>query len=128
VTPLIVPPAPLSAAIEPLIEPATTIPNLKTQAWRHLVLAYDFFRERGDALLAMGMGTGKSLVAIGAVCNLDVDLSRPMRDLIEQAEQQAEAKGGFLDDYSAPLPLELAAVMKVAPMHKVTSRKAPQKR
>jgi SNF2 family DNA or RNA helicase len=70
-----VPPAPLSAATEPLIEPATTIPNLKTPAWRHQVLAYDFLRERGDALLAMGMGTGKSLVAIGAACSLDVDLA-----------------------------------------------------
>jgi SNF2 family DNA or RNA helicase len=52
-----------------------TIPNLKTRPWRHQVAAYEFLARLlqpagGAALLAMSMGTGKSLVTVGAICNL----------------------------------------------------------
>lgn len=54
-----------------------TIPNLKTTPWRHQVAAYEFLLRLlqpagGAALLAMSMGTGKSLVTVGAICNLVV--------------------------------------------------------
>jgi len=59
--------------------PATTIPHLKTHPWKHQVLAYQFLQSvlkptGGCAMLAMGMGTGKSLTTLGAACNLDVNL------------------------------------------------------
>jgi SNF2 family DNA or RNA helicase len=64
---------------KPAQAPPATIPNLKTSPWKHQILAYQFLRsifqpEGGWALLAMGMGTGKSLTTIGAACNLDADL------------------------------------------------------
>ncbi len=65
--------APSVAQPMPLV-PAT-IPNLKTISWRHQVLAYQFLKQQfsapgGSALLAMAMGTGKTHVAVGAICNI----------------------------------------------------------
>lgn len=72
-----VPPAPLVVVPQPqTAQPIiATIPNLKTRAWKHQVLAWQFLQTvlletGGSALLAMGMGTGKSLTTIGAMCNL----------------------------------------------------------
>jgi SNF2 family DNA or RNA helicase len=63
--------------------------NLKTVPWGHQKLAIDFLRkvlhkprpdpfnqrvpDGGGALLAMGMGTGKTLVAESMICNLDIE-------------------------------------------------------
>jgi hypothetical protein len=49
-----------------------------------------------------------------------------LRDLIQQAEAQAEENGQVLSDYSAALPPELAGVMKVAPVSTIVSVKVPQ--
>jgi hypothetical protein len=51
-----------------------------------------------------------------------------LRDLIKQAEQEAKLNGQVLSDYSTALPPELVGVMKVAPVSKIVSIKAPQKR
>jgi hypothetical protein len=51
-------------------------PGLSTRPWRHQVTAYNFCRDHiaegmGGLLLAMGMGTGKSLVACMLALGLD---------------------------------------------------------
>ena len=63
--------------LDPVVVPAAPaiIPNLKTDAWKHQILGYQFLLRLlrpsgGAALLAMSMGTGKSLVSVGAICNL----------------------------------------------------------
>lgn len=43
------------------------IPNLTTEAWLHQRQAYWFALEQQATMLAMGMATGKSLVAIGLI-------------------------------------------------------------
>jgi SNF2 family DNA or RNA helicase len=62
-------PAPTRPPVPP------TIPNLKTTPWKHQVLAYQFMYPilgpaGGAGMLAMDMGTGKSLTTIGEMCNL----------------------------------------------------------
>jgi len=81
------PPRPAALVVAPEVLPVqeaqqpvlTTIPNLKTRPWKHQVLAYSFLqavlhKAGGCAMLAMEMGTGKSLTAIGAACNVDAHL------------------------------------------------------
>ncbi len=59
----------VAAASAPAAEPEIVLPpGLLTRPWRHQVAAYDYCRKqiatgRNGILLAMGMGTGKSLVA-----------------------------------------------------------------
>ncbi len=71
-------PPPLPQAQPPAPPPPPEIPNLRTRPWKHQVLAYNFVLDalarHGGTLLAMGMGTGKSLVAVAAACNLEVSL------------------------------------------------------
>lgn len=75
---------PSAAPAPPIVRPQpqppalVTIPHLKTRPWKHQVLAYQFLQSilvptGGCALLAMGMGTGKSLVATAVMCNLVED-------------------------------------------------------
>ena len=40
------------------------LPGLKTKPWRHQRAAFSFARSKRGAMLAMGMGTGKSLVTV----------------------------------------------------------------
>jgi SNF2 family DNA or RNA helicase len=73
-TPTPIPPPTVLPQQPPPPVPAT-IPNLKTSPWKHQVLAFQFLQPLllptgGAALLAMGMGTGKSLTTIGAMCNM----------------------------------------------------------
>lgn len=75
----LIPPEP---TVQPTAQPAAlaTIPLLKTRPWKHQVLAYNFLlavlkATGGSAMLAMGMGTGKSLTAIGAICNMSANLT-----------------------------------------------------
>lgn len=51
------------------------IPLLKTDAWLHQRQAFAFAREQDACLLAMEMGTGKSLVTVGLVVNQDAQRS-----------------------------------------------------
>ncbi len=67
----------ISAAPLPPQPPAAiqTIPNLKTRSWNHQSLAYQFLQSvlaptGGAAMLAMGMGTGKTLTTTGVMCNM----------------------------------------------------------
>jgi SNF2 family DNA or RNA helicase len=69
---------PVSPVIRAQPPAPAVIPNLNTRPWGHQVLAYRFLQSLllptgGCALLAMGMGTGKSLTAIAAMCNLTGD-------------------------------------------------------
>jgi SNF2 family DNA or RNA helicase len=63
------PQAPVAKPPDPEPEPTVQLPaGLRTTPWRHQAAAYEFCREhiaagRNGMLLAMGMGTGKSLVA-----------------------------------------------------------------
>ena len=74
---LLSPLAPVSPEKLPEPEPVIAPPvGLSTKPWRHQVAAYDFCREHFAAghngiLLAMGMGTGKSLVACMLTLGLD---------------------------------------------------------
>lgn len=69
--------SPVAPVKTPEPEPATILPSgLSTNPWRHQVAAYDFCRAhfaagRSGILLAMGMGTGKSLVACMLTLGLD---------------------------------------------------------
>lgn len=45
------------------------IPNLKTTAWLHQKQAYWFAKDLSGSMLAMGMGAGKTLAAIGLMIN-----------------------------------------------------------
>ena len=62
--------APVGDVKPPEPAPAVALPaGLRTRPWRHQIAAFDFCRELFAAghtgiLLAMGMGTGKTLVAI----------------------------------------------------------------
>lgn len=47
------------------------IPKLKTDAWLHQRQAYTFAKELPSSLLAMDMGTGKSLTAVSLIVNND---------------------------------------------------------
>jgi SNF2 family DNA or RNA helicase len=92
------PPKPVVVEVppQPLI-----IPGLKTRPWRHQVAAWEYLQtlwsgnSRG-AMLAMDMGTGKSLVAVAAAVNLPVDtvlIQCPLRVVDvwpEQFERHAE--------------------------------------
>jgi SNF2 family DNA or RNA helicase len=97
------PAAPVPEEIQPIAQPLlTTIPNLITSPWKHQVLAYRFLQKvlkptGGCAMLAMGMGTGKSLVTLGAACNLDVQLILivcPLR-VVDVWPQQIEKHAGM---------------------------------
>jgi SNF2 family DNA or RNA helicase len=69
--------APTEKQPEPEPEPVVQLPaGLSTKPWRHQAAAYEFCREhiaagRNGLLLAMGMGTGKSLVACMLALGLD---------------------------------------------------------
>ncbi len=47
------------------------IPGLRTQAWLHQRQAYWYVEDLPAAMLAMGMGTGKSLVGVATAVNTD---------------------------------------------------------
>jgi len=69
-------------ATKPAPAPAILPAGLKTRPWRHQIAAYEFAMERftdgsSGVLLAMGMGTGKTLVACMILLGL-----RAMRTLI----------------------------------------------
>lgn len=85
-----IPPAPIVKTPErvPAPQPEPSIPaGLLTKPWRHQLAAYDFCRERiaagrNGVLLAMMMGTGKTLVACMLALGLDAQrtlISCPLR-------------------------------------------------
>jgi SNF2 family DNA or RNA helicase len=72
---MIAAPAPTSSlAHERPLLPAPVIPGLKTVPWQHQIRAYYFalpLLAGGGCLLAMGMGTGKTLVAVMLIAALE---------------------------------------------------------
>ncbi len=50
------------------------IPGIKLSAWGHQRQAYHFAKDLHGACLAMGMGTGKSMTAIGLITNRPHDM------------------------------------------------------
>lgn len=51
------------------LEVPAEIPALKTTAWEHQRRAYAYVQAREATLLAMGMGSGKSLIVVADVCS-----------------------------------------------------------
>jgi len=50
-------------------DPELAIPGLRTKPWRHQVRAFQFAMRLPGAMLALGMGTGKSLVSVALALN-----------------------------------------------------------
>lgn len=67
------PQTPVARPQDAIVAP-DSIPGIRTTPWLHQRQAYAFARDKSGAMLAMGMGTGKSLVAVALLYDRPLSL------------------------------------------------------
>ena len=74
------------------------LPGLKTKPWRHQRAAFSFARSKRGAMLAMGMGTGKSLVTVALLHDKRYSLILCPKAVMSVWPREFERHAGYLAD------------------------------